>query len=411
MPNDTADPGAMEPRTVVATPQLPHAIRSASIGIIALVAVVLGLKFAKDALIPITLAVFIGYALMPMVMWLKKRARIPLPIGAALALALAVGGTGAGILAVQPQVNQLIDSVPQATQKLKALLHRTSLDRNSAVRRLTIAADEIQKATAPTPGPKAGTKSAPAPAESPLKLRDYVWSGALQVFNGLGQTVIILALSYFLLISGHDFKRKLVRISGQTLRQKKLTVHILEEIETQIQRYLLIQFATSALVGVATGIVFAVIGLENAMFWGFAAGAFHLIPYIGTALVIGAASVFAYLQFNDLHVVLIVAASAFAVAGVIGLGLVPWLTQRMARISAVATFVSLIVWNWLWGVPGLLLGIPIMMVVMAICERFEHLSPVAELLASEAPRSPPVSTPVPPGPCAEPDPCLPSSGN
>ncbi|TDU31943.1 putative PurR-regulated permease PerM [Panacagrimonas perspica] len=403
MPNDAADVIADEPRAVTATPRGAQAIRSASIGIVALVAVVLGLKFAKDALIPITLAVFLGYALMPMVMWLKKRARIPLPIGAALALSLAVGGTGAGILAVQPQVNQLIDSVPQATQKLKALLHRTSLDRNSAVRRLTIAADEIQKATAPSPpGSKATGK---APAESPLKLRDYVWSGALQLFNGIGQTIIVLALSFFLLISGHDFKRKLVRISGQTLSQKKLTVQILEEIEAQIQRYLLIQFATSALVGVATGIVFAVLGLENAMFWAFAAGAFHLIPYIGTALVIGAASVFAYLQFDDPHAVLVVAASAFAVAGVIGLGLVPWLTQRMARMNAVATFVSLIVWNWLWGVPGLLLGIPIMMVVMAICERIEHLSPVAELLASEAPRSP-VTAPLAPAPCAEPERCL-----
>jgi len=399
------DPNASESPTIMAAPRLPQAVRSASIGIIALVAVVLGLKFAKDALIPITLAVFIGYALMPMVMWLKKRARIPLPIGAALALSLAVGGTGAGILAVQPQVNQLIDSVPQATQKLKALLHRTSLDRNSAVRRLTIAADEIQKATAPTPASKATGKATPAPAESPLKLRDYVWSGALQLFSGIGQTIIVLALSFFLLISGHDFKRKLVRISGQTLSQKKLTVQILEEIEAQIQRYLLIQVATSALVGVATGIVFAVIGLENAMFWAFAAGAFHLIPYIGTALVIGAAAVFAYLQFDDPHAVLVVAASAFAVAGVIGLGLVPWLTQRMARMNAVATFVSLIAWNWLWGVPGLLLGIPIMMVVMAICERIEHLSPVAELLASEAPRAVVLPTPLPAVPSVEPEQC------
>lgn len=396
MPNDVPETSVADSRHVVPVPRLPTELRSLSIGLIALVAVVLGLKYAKDALIPITLAVFLGYALMPMVMWMKKRARIPLPIGAALALALAVGGTGAGVIGVQPQVNQLIDSIPRATQKLKALLHRTSLDRNSAVRRLTVAADEIEKAAAPGPGAKPASKGSPAPADSPLKLRDYVWSGVRQVFSGIGQTVVVLALSFFLLISGHDFKRKLVRISGQTLRQKKLTVQILEEIEAQIQRYLLIQFATSALVGVGTGIVFALIGLENALFWAFAAGVLHLIPYIGTALVIGAVSVFAYLQFNDPHLVFIVAASAFAVAGVIGLGLVPWLTQRMARMNAVATFVSLIVWDWLWGVPGLLLGVPIMMIVMAVCERIEHLSPIAELLASEAPRPPPaVSTPAP----------------
>ena len=378
-----------EPRAIVSVPPLPPALRSAAIAILALIAVVFALKYARDALVPIMLAVFLGYALMPLVIWLRKRARIPLPIGAVLALSMAMAGAGAGIVAVQPQVNQLIDSVPRATQKLKALLHRTSLDRNSAVRRLTIAADEIERATGPAadkPKPTVAEARAQSVSESSLNLRDYVWAGALSLIGGLGQGIVVLALSFFLLISGHDFKRKLVRISGQTLKQKKLTVQILEDIEAQIQRYLLIQVATSALLGLVTGIVFALLGLENAMFWGAASGVLHLIPYVGTALVIAAVAVFAYLQFDDPHMVIVIVASAFAVAAVIGMGIVPWLTQRMARMNAVATFVSLIVWDWLWGVPGLLLGIPMMMVVMAVCERIEHLSPIAELMASEPPR-------------------------
>lgn len=368
-------------------PQIPAVLRNASIGILALIAAIFAIKYAKDALIPITLALFLAYALMPLVTLLKKRLRIPQPIGAALALMVAVGGIGLSALAVEPQVNQLIDSVPKATQKLKALLHRTSLDRNSAVRRLTIAADEIEKATA-SPTNKPATKSGAVASESPLKLRDYIWAGTMSLMGWLAQSIVIIALSYFLLISGLDFKRKLVRISGDTLSQKKLTVQILEEIELQIQRYLVIQVSTSALVGVGVGLSFAAIGLANAMFWGLASAVLHLIPYVGTALVIGAAAVFAYLQFSDPHLVFIVVACVSVIASLVGLGLVPWLTQRMARMNAVATFVSLIFWDWLWGVPGLLLGIPIMMVVMAICERIEHLSPVADLLASEDPKPP-----------------------
>src|SRR3546814_4506897 len=92
---------------------------------------------------------------------------------------------------------------------------------------------------------------------------------------------------------------------------------------------------------------------------------------------------FAYLQFNSVEITLVVAGGALAIAGLIGLGIVPWLTERVGRINAVATFITLLVWDWLWGVPGLLLGIPIMMAVMAVCERVDSLRPFAELLGAD----------------------------
>src|SRR3546814_5199466 len=90
-----------------------------------------------------------------------------------------------------------------------------------------------------------------------------LWSAAGATLRGIGQTVIVCALTYFLLVSGHSFKRKLVRISGESLHEKKVTVQILEEIDAQIQRYLLIQLGTSALVGVGTGLLFAIIRSEE----------------------------------------------------------------------------------------------------------------------------------------------------
>lgn len=391
MPLDSADGSHREP--VTRGLRGPTSIRSVALGIIAFIAVVFALKLGKHALVPIVLAVFLGYAMMPFVLWLKRRLRIPQPLGAAVAIALLVLGIGLGAVAVQPQVSGLVDAVPRATQKLKAVLHRTALDRNSTVRRLTTAADELEKATGA--GAAGGNSDlAHIPEDSPLKLRDYVWRGTAAMIGGLAQAGVVLALSYFLLISGHDFKRKLVRISGDTLRQKKVTVQILEEIDLQIQRYLMIQVGTSAMVGVFTGLAFAALGLQNALFWGIAAGVLHLVPYIGSALVIGAAAVFAYLQFTTLTPVVLVIGSALLIAGGIGLGVVPWMTQRMARLNAVATFVSLVVWDWLWGVPGLLLGVPIMMALMAVCERIDTLRPVAELLNAEAPRAvPAVSAP------------------
>jgi predicted PurR-regulated permease PerM len=364
----------------------PVDVRGPALAIIAFVAVIYLLQWAKQVFIPLVLAISLSYALTPFVNLLKKRLHVPQPLGAALALFLLVATVAYLGASLQPQAANLLDSVPQATKKLESLLHRTSLDRTSAFRKITIAADEFGKATSPD-AQKLSQQNSPGTnaiiGASPDRLREVLWNGAGAVLTGFGQAVVVLALSYFLLISGHSFKRRLVKISGNTLSEKKLTVQILDEIDTQIQRYIVIQVGTSALVGVLTGLAFWLIGVDSAFFWGVAAGVLHLVPYIGTALVVLMSSVFAYLQFSELHTVLLVDGATLAIAGLVGFGMVPWLTERVGRINAVATFVALIAWEWLWGIPGLLLGIPIMMAVMAVCERIERLQPFAELLGSD----------------------------
>lgn len=363
------------PRTIAEAPILD--VRSAALAVIAVLATLAALKLAAAVLVPITLSISLGYVLMPFVSWMHRRLRIPEPLSAALALILVVVVIVVGAVELQPRVSSMLDSVPKATQRLGRVLHSTALDKTSAIRKLTTAANALDRAANTGMAPR----SSPTPAATPVpSLQQHLWSAAGATLRGIGQTVIVCALTYFLLVSGHSFKRKLVRISGNSLREKKVTVQILEEIDLQIQRYLLIQLATSALVGLGTGVLFAVIGLDNAVFWGVAAAALHLVPYIGATFIVALSAMFAYLQFNSVETTLLVAGGALAIAGVIGLGIVPWLTERVGRINAVATFITLLVWDWLWGVPGLLLGIPIMMAVMAVCERIDSLRPFAELL-------------------------------
>ncbi len=114
------------------------------------------------------------------------------------------------------------------------------------------------------------------------------------------------------------------------------------------------------------------------------AACLHLIPYAGpTALVVITALV-AYVQFDTLQPVAMVIGVTLALVGAIGLLLVPWLTQRIGKINAVIVFVALLFWGWLWGVWGLLLGVPIVMAIKAVCERVEDLRPIAEFLGNEA---------------------------
>lgn len=372
---DASPTGDDAAKPAVAHVNLPVDVRSASLAVIAVLAVILALKWAELVLVPIALAAFLSYMLRPLVVGLRRHAHIPEALGAAIALILALGLIVAGTAALAPQATRLLDSVPQATRSLEQVLKRTSLDKTSAVQKLLRAADGLERVAT----------SGPMPETEPLRLRGYLWSGTEALVSGLFQTIVVLALCYFLLLSSQSFKRKLVRISGVTISQKKNTVRILDEIDSQIQRYVIIQVATSALMGAATGLAFALIGLQNAMFWGVAAGVLHLVPYVGTAVVVLAATVFAWVQFASVDGVLLVSSSALVIAGLIGFGLVPWLTQKIGRINSVATLVSLIVWQWLWGIPGLLLGIPIMMSLIAVCERVDKFQPIAELLSSDAP--------------------------
>jgi predicted PurR-regulated permease PerM len=248
------------------------------------------------------------------------------------------------------------------------------------------AASEIEKAAHEQPRPSSAPKttariSARPPADaSAFNIWDYVVMGTASAVAGSASWSVVVALVYFLLIAGDSFRRTLMRISGDTLSKKKITLQILEEINSQIQRYLLVQLATSALLGVVVWLVFVWIGLDNALFWACVGGVLHLIPYAGPTAFVVLVGLVAYAQFDSLQPVVLILGSVLAIVGVIGLLLVPWLTQRVGRLNAVTVFVALLVWGWLWGIWGLLLGIPIVMAINAVCERVEELQPISEFL-------------------------------
>jgi predicted PurR-regulated permease PerM len=375
------------------TPALPEApataapldVRGVSLAALAVIAVIFALHWAKAVLIPIALAVFLSYLLTPPVSWLRRRARLPAMLAAALALAVVAGGVAAGAAALRPQALELLDLVPKAARKLDGEVRRSARDKDSALAKVKEAAAEIEKAASSATS-TAPVRGAPAPkpaAEAPAGAEHYFAIGTATAVVGVANAVVVISLVFLLLVAGDIFKRKLVRVSGETFRDKKITVEILEEVDRQIQRYLLIHVATSALFGVLTWAALALIGLDNAAFWGVASGVLHLIPYVGTALVMTATGLVAYLQFDGIAPVALVAGSQLVIAYLVGLLLVPWCTEKLGRLNAVMVFISLLFWGWLWGVWGLLLGVPIMMAIKAVCERVDGLQPIAEFLGYE----------------------------
>lgn len=362
---------------------VPVNVRSMSLVVLAVLASLAILHWAAAFFIPVMVGFLFSYALSPIVDWLQ-RWRIPRAISAAVLILGILGGTGASLYSFSDDANELLSSLPQAARKLRDSMKSHNRRQDStlgtvqkAAAQLEQAAKEASPATPPVRGVQRVVIEKPA-----FDLRDYLWSGTLGLASLIGQVTVVTFLTYFLLLSGDTFRRKLVKITGRTLSDKKITVQALDEIHGQIQRYLLVQLFASVLVGVTTALAFWALGLKHAAVWGFAAAILNLVPYIGSVMVTGAAGLVAFLQFGSVNMALAVAGVSLLINTFEGNLLVPWLTSRAGRMNPVAVFIGVLGWGWLWGVWGLLLGIPIMMVVKAVCDRVDDLKPIGELLGT-----------------------------
>lgn len=350
--------------------------------ILAGLAVILVLQYAQAMVIPIVLGVLISYALEPLVVRLV-RWRVPRPLAAAIVLCGVLGATGTLLYQLRYQMDAVVRQLPEAAQRLRRTLEREKPGATSALEQMQKAATEFEKAA------DAATGRRPASAgvtrvqvePPPVNVSQYLLWGSLGVVAVLGQLVLVIFLAYFLMASGDLFRRKLVKIAGPSLTQKRVTVQILAQIAQQIESFLLVQVFTSALVGIVTWLAFRAVGLEQAGVWGLLAGVFNSIPYFGPVVVTGGTAVVAFLQFGTLKMMMLVAGAAFAITTLEGFLLSPWLTSRAARMNAVAVFIGLIFWGWVWEVWGLLLAVPMLMIVKAICDHVEDFKNVGELLS------------------------------
>ncbi len=375
-----AAPTLEPPPSAPLTLHMPVDVRNLSLALLALFATVALLHWASAVFIPIMLSLLLTTALRPAVDILY-RWHIPRWLGAGALLIAMVSGLASAAWSLSDGAAQLVDSLPVAAKKVRDNL-KARAGGSSPLDTMQKAATQLEQAaneSSATTAPRRGVQRVIVERQ-PFNIRDYLWSGTVGLMSALGQLMVVVFLTFFALASGNLLRDKLLRIAGTSLERRKVTTHVLNDITRQIQHYLLLQVFTSVLVGVATGLAYWALGLQNAAVWGVAAGVLNLAPYIGSALVTGASALVAFLQFGTLDMALAVGGASLVIHTIVGNLLTPWLTSRASSMSPVAVFVSVLAWGWLWGLWGLLLGIPVMMAVKAVCDRVEDLKPVGELL-------------------------------
>ena len=213
------------------------------------------------------------------------------------------------------------------------------------------------------------------------RVTDWLWAGSWGVVGLIGQSVTILFLTIFLLLEDDSFKRRLIRrIDG--LGRQRITVQVLNDIATQIEGFIWVQVLTSALVAVVTGLVLWWLGMEQPAVWGLFAGVMNVVPYFGPLIVTVVLAAVGFLQFGTLSMAGSVAAVTLFITALEGLLLTPSLLSRAASLNHVALFLAIAFWSWAWGIPGMLLGVPILMALKAISDHVPGLEGVADFIGT-----------------------------
>jgi predicted PurR-regulated permease PerM len=367
-------PGDAEPIVI----KMPVDVRSIALSVIAAVLFVLFLQYAQAVLIPVVLGTLTFYALDPIVDRLQNF--LPRAIAAALALSALVGLVGWGLWSLRDDAIAVVEELPIAAAEVRSTLRRQKQERG-AIDKLQEAAKAIDKTAAEAAGPTTPDPGGVQRVQvvQPFRATDYLTWGSMGAVALVSQGVMILFLSYFLLVSDDLYKRKLVKIAP-TLSKKKITVQIVDEIGSQIERFLLVQVFTSLLVAVATSLALWWLGLDQPVVWGLAAGILNSVPYFGPLVVTGGLMLVAYLQFRTFEMSFYVAGIALVITTLEGWLLTPTLMGRAASINPAAIFVGIIFWSWVWGVWGLILAVPMLMMLKAVCDRIEELQSIGELL-------------------------------
>jgi predicted PurR-regulated permease PerM len=348
---------------------------------LAVVIVIAALSIAKGFFIPVFVAFIVSLALARIVRTFERF--IPRWIASALVVLMLVTSVGALTYSLSDEAARAIAELPTATRSLRQAARVIFSSQQGPLRQVQRAIDELEStATESTNRPPTPKGVTPVQVvEPPVNLSNIVWLGSQGVLWITAQLVLVLFLVYFLLTYGDMFKRKIVRMSGETLSRRKVTVQLIDEIGEHVAKSISHLTMASIVVGVATTLCLWLLDVKYAGLWGLAAGLFNFVPYVGPMMIAAGLFLASIVQFGDLLTASMVAGVSVAITSIEGFVFTPVVFGRTAHVNPVAVFIGFLFWGWLWGLWGMLLALPLLMILRAIADKVDELAPLAELLS------------------------------
>lgn len=363
-PPDT-DAAALARGHRAASPPLPQDVRSVMLTGIFVLLVFYTLYVTAEIAVPLLFALLLKLLLQPGLRVLV-RYHVPQPIGALLmilvlfgtlgGLGYALAGPAAGWVAKAPE------SLPRLEQRLSVLKRPIEVFQH--------ATRKVEQMTE-SPGERTTTIAVKGPG-----LVDYLFSGTRSVLAGFGLTLLLL---FFLLSAGDLFMRRLVEILP-TLHDKKQAVEISREIEQNISGYLVTISIMNALVGIATGLAMYAIGLPDPVLWGAVAFVLNYVLILGPLTAVCLFFVVGLVSFDSLWMALLPPAVYLCIHIVEGEVVTPMLVARRFTLNPVLVIGSLIFWDWMWGIPGALIAVPLLAVFKIVADRVRSMMAIGHFI-------------------------------
>lgn len=329
-------------------------LRSWLLGGLLAIAVLWTLRAASTVALPLVFALFIALAVLPVHRSVKKRVPDALSwlgyvaaLGVVIAfLLLFLGGIG---LAARQIAGSAGTILPQVQQRLQ------------------------------------GTPFSELLGDQGLSsLLSNVGTYAASIASGLGSTFAALVLIFFfillMLTEAGDWRAKLEAMSGSGRGRR--WAEVAGTIGQRFRRYFLARLMLGVITGVLYGTWLALFGVPLVLVWGILAVLLNFIPTIGSIIAGTLPVLFAFAQ-QDARTAAIVAVGLIVIEQIMGNYVDPKLMGRQLSLSPLVVLVSLLLWTWVWGLPGALVATPMTMLLVIVLSQLPALKPVALLLSNE----------------------------
>jgi predicted PurR-regulated permease PerM len=361
------EPGAPTPNLSSTTAALgTFRARSLGVTILAILALLYTLYFARDFLLPIVIALLLDLLFSPVVRAFT-RVRISAPLGAAIVVLGLLGLVSFGAYELSTPVERWVTQAPATLATAEARIKKLT----KPLERVRRTAEQVETATSGAAPPKATEVVVRGPG---LVARVF---GTTQRF--VAGSLEVLILLYFLLAAGDLFLQKLVKVLPQ-LGDKRTAVQIARKAESSISTYLITALAVNVGEGIVVAFVMYLLGMPSPALWGALVALLEFVPYLGALTSIVVLTVAALTTFDSVTHALLIPASFLAI-NLIQANLVsPLLYSRRLTLNPVALFVGLAFWWWIWGIPGAFVAVPLMATFKIFCDHIDALAPIGEFL-------------------------------
>lgn len=328
-------------------------LRTMAMIVVAAVAVGAALYLTSAILVPFVIAVFIVSMASPLMDFLIIKARLPrqAAVGATLLVVIAVAAFILVFLA--SSIDNIMSTAKQYSDSFGALLERVldGLESRGLIRDQTQAIENMK--------------------DEMLALLQATVSTSFSVGASAGFVFIFVLF----LLAGRD--------------PRAIRSGFYMEVDQRIRRYINIKVALSFLTGVLVWASLSIIGLEMAMLFGLLAFLLNFIPTVGSLVATCLPIPLAFAQFEDrwgmiIAVILIPGGFQMLIGNVIE----PKLMGEGLDLHPVTVLLALSFWGLIWGIPGMVLAVPITAVLRILFLHFDTVRPLAMLMAGELPQPP-----------------------